>query len=186
MCPKNLEVYLKEREIANLQDLAKPADRYLTAHQRKLCKVSNAPIHQQPNTTNYDTGATSIEERALKQGKPLSRCYVVTARSQGSRLQILGKRQCFKCQKRKHEAKDFWSPVGTLSWESCQKTTYQAEAAKDHKDGLESENRNSTGRLPNDAGTKTSGCLLRTLASTKHEFLVLADGNEVQYRTYRI
>ena len=31
--------------------------------------------------------------------------------------------------------------------------------SKDHKDGLKSENRNSTGRLPNDAGTKTSRCL---------------------------
>ena len=51
VCSKDLAVYLKERVIASLEDLTKAADRYLTAHQRRFCTVSNASIHQQPNTT---------------------------------------------------------------------------------------------------------------------------------------
>ena len=77
VCPKDLAVHLKEKEIASLEDLVKVADHYLTAHQRKFCTVSNAPIHQQPNTTNDDdTNATSIGEKALQQGKPSSSCYI--------------------------------------------------------------------------------------------------------------
>ena len=52
------------------------------------------------------------------------------------------------------------------------------------QDELESENRNSTGRLPNDACTKTSGFLFGTRCSAKHGFLVLADGTEVPYISY--
>ena len=36
VCLKDLAVHLKEKEIASLKDLAKAADRYLTAHQRKF------------------------------------------------------------------------------------------------------------------------------------------------------
>ena len=126
VCPKNLAVHLKEREIVSLKDLVKTTDRYLTAHQQKFCMVSNAPIHQQPNTTNNDTSATSIAKRALQQGKPSSHCYICDKpghRAVDCRLR--GKRQCFKCQKLGHKAKDCWSPVSTSKWESNQKIPYR-------------------------------------------------------------
>ena len=63
VCPKDLAVHLKEREIASLEDLANAADRYLTAHQRKFCTVSNAPTSQ-PTTISDGTNTASIGERA--------------------------------------------------------------------------------------------------------------------------
>ena len=75
VCPKDLAIHLKKREIASLEDLANAADRYLTAHQRKFCTVSNAPTSQ-PTTISDGTGTASIEERALREGKPSSRCYI--------------------------------------------------------------------------------------------------------------
>ncbi|XP_062511729.1 caldesmon-like [Corticium candelabrum] len=60
---EDLAVHLKEREIASLEDLANAADRYLTAHQRKFCTVSNAPTSQ-PTTISDGTNTASIGERA--------------------------------------------------------------------------------------------------------------------------
>ena len=104
--------------------------------------MSNAPIHQQPNTANDDTGAASIRERALQQEKPSSRCYICDKPSHRAvDCRDLGKRRCLKCQTLGNEAKDCCSPVGTSMWERSQKTPYRAGAEKDHKDGLKLENR---------------------------------------------
>ena len=75
-------------------------------------------------------------------------------------------------------------PVGTSRQESSQKAPYRAGATKDHKDGRESENRNSISRLSSDAGIETSGCLLEMPACAKNKFLVFADGTKVPYMLY--
>ena len=184
VCPKDLAVHLKEREIASLQDLANAADRYLTAHQPKFCTMSNAPTSQ-PTTISDGTGMVSISERALREGKPSSHCYICDKpghRAVDCRLR--GKRWCFKCQKLGHKAKDFWNPVSTSRQESSQKAPYRARVTKDHRDGCVSKNRNSTSHLSSDAGIETSGCLLEMPARAKNGFLFLADGTEIKYVSY--
>ena len=184
VCPKDLAVHLKEREIASLEDLANAADRYLTAHQRKFCTVSNAPTSQ-PTTISDGTNTASIGERALREGKPLSRCYICDKPGHKTvDCRFRGKRRCFRCQKLGHEAKDCWNSVGTSRQESNQKAPYRAVSTKDHRDGRESEDRNPTSRLSSDAGIETSGCLLERPARAKNGFLVLADGTEVPYVSY--
>ena len=63
-----------------------------------------------------------------------------------------------------------WNTVGTSRQESSQMAPYRAGATKDHRDGRESENRNSISRLSSDAGNETSGCLLEMPARAKTDF----------------
>ncbi|XP_068221304.1 uncharacterized protein [Palaemon carinicauda] len=117
-----LEVHLKEKAPANLDDLAKAAEQYLTAHGTELykeAKVAKKPVYRPPKQTGPSAfenpwhapneqvkGTSARDVRCYKCNQPghiASKCHL-SDQSRGPR----NDKKCMFCDKFGHDLRECW------------------------------------------------------------------------------